>query len=70
MQCRMQVILRAVRTFCGCVSIIEKLKPSGASEEDIVSSYYYNIIDTLNLFFIRGGYFCAVEQSKEFNDAR
>ncbi|XP_075478423.1 glutathione S-transferase T3-like [Primulina tabacum] len=37
MQCRMQVILRAVRKLCGCVSIIEKLKPSGASEEDILN---------------------------------
>ncbi|XP_075515656.1 uncharacterized protein LOC142550319 [Primulina tabacum] len=37
LQCRMQVILRAVRKLCGCVSIIEKLKPSGASEEDILN---------------------------------
>ncbi|XP_073153333.1 uncharacterized protein [Henckelia pumila] len=37
MQCRMQVILRAVRKLCGCVSIIEKLNPSGASEEDILN---------------------------------
>ncbi|XP_073313565.1 uncharacterized protein [Primulina huaijiensis] len=33
----MQVILRTVRKLCGCVSIIEKLKPSGASEEDILN---------------------------------
>ncbi|XP_075507463.1 uncharacterized protein LOC142544286 [Primulina tabacum] len=31
----MQVILCAVRKLCGCVSIIEKLKASGASEEAI-----------------------------------
>ncbi|XP_073153266.1 uncharacterized protein [Henckelia pumila] len=37
MQCRMQVILRAVRKLCGCVSIIEKLNPSGTSEEDILN---------------------------------
>ncbi|XP_075473396.1 uncharacterized protein LOC142504408 [Primulina tabacum] len=37
LQCRMQVILLVVRKLCGCVSIIENLKLSGASEEDILN---------------------------------
>ncbi|KAK3221939.1 hypothetical protein Dsin_008964 [Dipteronia sinensis] len=38
LQCRMQTILSAIGKFRGCLRQIETLKPSGASEADIVNN--------------------------------
>ena len=51
LQSRMSVIINAISKLRGCVRQIENLKPSGASEEDIVSycCYCYCILPRLFL---------------------
>lgn len=41
LQKRMQTITSAISKLKGCIRQIENLNPSGASEQDIVSSYHY-----------------------------
>jgi hypothetical protein len=37
LSCRMQLIMKAISKFRGCIRQVERLNPSGASELDIVS---------------------------------
>ena len=48
LQCRMQVIITAVGKLRRCIRQIENLNPSSASEQDIVSIYYYSLF--INLY--------------------
>lgn len=56
LECRMDAIKKAANKFRGCVRQIERLNPSGASEIDIVSIYFYygfyNIIFNCLIFFV------------------
>ena len=57
LQCRLQVIEKAIRKLNGCYRQVENLHPSGASEQDLVSIFlvitlYINIRIFLNIFLI------------------